>query len=564
MGIYEKRKTDPFLSKINKKVDILSDNIALENYLTETKIELANLHNSSRFGREKMLKMALHNIHTNKKFKKQTRSNFSPNLKAALKQLKLRKDIIIKKSDKGNCTVVINREQYVKEGMRQLESCAHYTPVEKDLTQDFAQRVNNTLSKLASDGEISRKYFEYLTPMGKPGIRTAELYLLNKVHSNPPTKARPIISANGCPVERLSEYVDFFLQPFVLEQHTYIKDTSDFIRKIEQITVPDNALIITLDYESMYTNIIHDGAVNAVRNTLTKTDRHNYVQGIRRPSVKSFCQLVDLAIKCNNFRFKGENYYQSMGVAMGHRASPAIADIVIYYLEERILAQAGANLFKWLRFRDDVFALYTGSEAEARRFLDAANKMHPTLKFKYEISEETGTFLDTTVFKGSRFGLENVLDFKPYTKPSEKFQYIHRQSAHPKAVFKGLIKGELIRFVRTSTNKEDYINRALVFQEKLLIRGYSSQEFEHALAQVDHNLRQEYLLEKEKSSIKNTPLVFTTTYNPHLRGYSSALTHSWKYIEENKILKRVFPNKPILAFRRNKNLQDTLVRARLP
>ena len=165
-----------------------------------------------------------------------------------------------------------------------------------------------------------------------------------------------------------------------------------------------------------------------------------------------------------------------MGVAMGHRASLEIADIVIYYLEERILVQAGDNLFEWLRFRDDVFALYTESEAEARRFLDAANKMHPTLKFEYEISEET-EFLDTTVFKGSRTGLENVLDFKPYTKPSEKFQYIHRQSAYPKAVFKGLIKGELIRFVRTSTNKEDYINRALVFKEKLLIRGYSSQEF---------------------------------------------------------------------------------------
>ena len=559
-----KRKLDPFLSKITKKVDIQSDNIALENYLTETKIELANLHNNNRYSKDKLLKIALHNIHTNKKFRKNTRNNFNQGLRAALKRLKSRKDIIIKKSDKGNCTVVINREQYVQEGMRQLNSCTHYTPVETDLTPEFTTRVHNTLQELLSEGEISKKYVEYLSPLGKANIRTAELYLLNKVHSNPPTKARPIISANGCPVERISEYVDFFLQPFVLEQHTFIKDTSDFIRKIELITVPDNALIITLDYESMYTNIIHEEAVSAVRNTLETTDRHNYIEGIRRPKVESFCKLVDLAVKCNNFRFNGKNFYQSMGVAMGHRASPAICDIVIYYLEKRILEQAGCNMFKWLRFRDDVFALYTGNETEARQFLDGANKMHPTLKFKYEISENTGTFLDTTVFKGRRFKSENKLDFKPYIKPSEKFQYIHRQSAHPKAVFKGLIKGELIRFVRTSTNNEDYLNRAAIFKEKLLVRGYSNHEFEHAFSQVDHGLRQTYLQEKTRLSIKDTPLVFTTTYNPHLRGYSTALTRSWRYIEENELLKKVFPRKPILAFRRNKNLQDTLVRARLP
>ena len=233
---------------------------------------------------------------------------------------------------------------------------------------------------------------------------------------------------------------------------------------------------------------------------------------------------------------------------MGHRASPAIADIVIYYLEEKILAKAGCNVFKWLRFRDDIFALYIGSEAEARGFLDKANQLHPTLKFKNEISQNTGTFLDTTVFKGTRFRSENILDFKPYTKPSEKFQYIHRQSANPKAVFKCLIKGELIRFVRTSTNRVDYMKRAVLFREKLLVKGYSIKEYEHAFSQVDHSLRQTYLLEKERKSVKDNPLVFTTTYNPHLRGYYTALTHSWKYIEDNDILQKVFPCKPILSF----------------
>ena len=118
-------------------------------------------------------------------------------------------------------------------------------------------------------------------------------------------------------------------------------------------------------------------------------------------------------------------------------------------------------------------------------FLKQPNDIHPTLKFKYDISDTHGTFLDTIVFKGKRFQKENILDFKPSVKPSEKFQYIHRQSSHPKPVFNGLIKGELIRLVRTATNKEDYLNRTKLFKEKLLLQGYSANEFDTAFKSVD-------------------------------------------------------------------------------
>ena len=106
---------------------------------------------------------------------------------------------------------------------------------------------------------------------------------------------------------------------------------------------------------------------------------------------------------------------------MRQKASPAISNIVIYFLEERILAKAGSNMYKCLRFRDDVYKQ----------------------------------------------------------------------------------------------------RRAALFKEKLLPRGYSYFEFEQAFSQVDHNLRQTYLREKGKKNVKDTPLVFTTTYNP-----SPGLLHS--------------------------------------
>ena len=69
--------------------------------------------------------------------------------------------------------------------------------------------------------------------------------------------------------------------------------------------------------------------------------------------------------------------------------------------------------------------------------------------------------------------------------------------------------------------------------------------------------------EKENIHNKQIPLVFTTVYNPHVAGFKRALSKHWDIINDSKHLKAVFPNKPILAFRRNKNLKDTLVRARL-
>lgn len=553
-------RSERFTSKRNRP-DKLSSSNSLENYITATKIEVANIHDNKKRSRHEKIQNALKNINNNRKFKRKNTSNFSKNMHSTLRKLKNNKNIIIKKSDKGNTTTVIGREQYISEGMRQLDSSAHYAEIDTDETAKISREVDDTLRQMLSNNEISKKTYEYLSPMHFE-TKTAEMYLLNKIHSDPPTKARPIISANNCPVERISEYVDYFLQPFVLQQTTYLKDTSDLIRKIEKIKIPDNALIITLDYESMYTNIVHNEAVDAIKRTIQNSDKYRTVNGIKRPHTDSFCKLLELAIARNTFKFNDKNFYQSRGVAMGHIASPNICDIVIYYLEKQMLKLANNKVLCWLRFRDDVICIYTGTEAEAIYFLDTANKIHSTLKYKYEISSSQGIFLDTIIFKGHRFQTENILDFKPYVKPSESFQYIHRSSSHPKAVFTGLIKGELIRFVRTSTNRCDYLQRATLFKEKLLLRGYMESEFINAFAQVEHDKRQLYL-NNEKIKDKIFPLVCVTTYNPHVDNLQKSLLHHWDIIENNQTLKQIFPSRPMIAYKRGENLKDSLVRAKL-
>jgi hypothetical protein len=51
------------------------------------------------------------------------------------------------------------------------------------------------------------------------------------------------------------------------------------------------------------------------------------------------------------------------------------------------------------------------------------------------------------------------------------------------------------------------------------------------------------------------------TYHPSLEKISGIVRHHWKEIEKNETLAKLFPEPPVVAFRRPKGIKDTLVRA---
>ena len=55
--------------------------------------------------------------------------------------------------------------------------------------------------------------------------RTAKFYQLPRIHK-PGNSGRPIVSSNGAPMESISRFVDYFLQPCVSTLLSYIRDTN--------------------------------------------------------------------------------------------------------------------------------------------------------------------------------------------------------------------------------------------------------------------------------------------------------------------------------------------------
>ena len=63
---------------------------------------------------------------------------------------------------------------------------------------------------------------------------------------------RPVIRSVNCHTFKISEYVDYHLQPIVREIPSYVKDTSDFLRKINAVDfVSDKSYLVLLDVKSL-------------------------------------------------------------------------------------------------------------------------------------------------------------------------------------------------------------------------------------------------------------------------------------------------------------------------
>lgn len=154
------------------------------------------------------------------------RDNLSKQERESIKKLQKCVDIVIKPADKGSGTVIMDCNWYVDECLRELNDNKYYQTQTKDLTVKIQQRIKEYTSRMYNDELIDEKTYKYLTSNSNP--RAGRFYILPaKIHKqgNP---GRPIISSNGHPTERISEFGDYHLKPLVQTLPSYIKDTTTF------------------------------------------------------------------------------------------------------------------------------------------------------------------------------------------------------------------------------------------------------------------------------------------------------------------------------------------------
>ena len=146
-----------------------------------------------------------------------------------------------------------------------------------------------------------------------------------------PPPGRPILSTNDAPTERISEFVDHFLQPFIPTMKSYVKNTTDFVNKIESVgRVPEGTLLVTLDIVSLYTNIPHLEGLGTIQRLLNARRTK-----LTNPTNNDLIRLLALVLRLNHFEFNNTYWDQFGGVAMGSRVSPTFANLFMEEFEEQ-------------------------------------------------------------------------------------------------------------------------------------------------------------------------------------------------------------------------------------
>ena len=141
------------------------------------------------------------------------------------------------------------------EAERQLNDSTYYEFLDHDPTDEFAKKVSEAVEEMFDDGYITEKNMRYLI-VDQP--KAGRFYLLPKIHKtgNP---GRPIVLVNGHPTEKISEFVDLHLQPHVNTLPSYLKNITDYLRKLQESgPIPPETLLVSLDVTSLYTNIPHE------------------------------------------------------------------------------------------------------------------------------------------------------------------------------------------------------------------------------------------------------------------------------------------------------------------
>ena len=103
-------------------------------------------------------------------------------------------------------------------------------------------------------------------------------------------------------------------------------------------------------------------------------------------------------------------------------------------------------------------------------------------------------FLDTVVYKGTRFKEKSILDVKTHFKRTETFQYTHFTSCHPPRVNKRFVKVEALRILRTNSSKTAFEENISNFKNRLIDRGYPKTMIKNLLSNIKFTERESGLL----------------------------------------------------------------------
>lgn len=307
-------------------------------------------------------------------------------LHRTLNLLRKNQDVKICRFDKGSGTVLLKKDDYYKKldsivlSSKFVEVPAgdiKHHPVLK--TESSIQYFLNQYIKQHVNADTYKKIYP-------SGCQPGAIYGLAKVHKAG-TPLRPVISMIKTPQYGLAKFLDSIIKP-IIPHEFMLSSTAEFLSRTKNLNF-QNAKLVSYDVESLFTNVPLNEVIDIACEFVYADDSPTKPTFER----KHFKKLLQIATS-GEFLYKDRIYKQLDGVAMGSPLGPTLANLFLASMESNWVSSPNAPLC-YLRYVDDIFAMFSNDRDDAANFLQYLNSRHEHLRFTMEIGPKSLPFLDT-------------------------------------------------------------------------------------------------------------------------------------------------------------------------
>ena len=165
----------------------------------------------------------------------------------SIKDFRDNKDITIRKADKSNIFVILNRDTYINKVKSILEDTSKFQKLERDPTDKIKKSLSHlvTCANAKVDGIKLTKIVGHYTP--------SYIYCNPKIHkSSDDPPMRPIVSQIGTVTYNTAKEPNTIIAKYLPKQHM-IESTYEFTEISKTVKCPK--LIASLDVENLFTNV---------------------------------------------------------------------------------------------------------------------------------------------------------------------------------------------------------------------------------------------------------------------------------------------------------------------
>lgn len=326
--------------------------------------------------------------------------------------LKDNPNINVSSADKGNISVIYDRNFYIHKMIEHLSNVSVYQSLSSTSHLGLIKRNFTLLSRLAQDGFLGRGRIQFIVAKE---TQYPLIYGQWKVHKN--FGLRPIMACNNVIGNKLFDVIVDVLNKMDKDNSYSIKNSISLVQDIKLLKLKPDDRLFSIDVVSMFTNIQPELALSIILPRI-----HQFTT----LSLDLFRDIFIFVTKfATEFQFEGKTFKQISGLPMGAIGSPVIASLVLTFILDHVLPNHEQVTFL-KKFVDDTILITSKQNAQA--ILHSLNDFDSRIKFTMEEENENGhiNFLDVTLIRHP----DHTIGTKWFCKPFSSNRLVNWYSEH--------------------------------------------------------------------------------------------------------------------------------------